>query len=91
MERLVLMRPWEAVDAADLAFIRERRPVPEPWGMAISPGAGELELPEEGLDIEELNRKIIRQALEKHQGNRTRTAQYLGISRRVLEGRLKKL
>jgi len=50
-----------------------------------------LYLPEEGLDLEAFNRKIIRKALERHGGNRTRTANYLGWSRRVLEGRLKKL
>ena len=48
-------------------------------------------LPEGGLDLEAFNRKIIRLALEKHKGNRTKTAFYLGMSRRVLEGRLQKL
>lgn len=51
----------------------------------------EYHLPEEGLDIEAFNRKIVRMALERHGGNRTRTANYLGMSWRVLEGRLKKL
>jgi DNA-binding NtrC family response regulator len=90
MERLVLMRPWEGVDVADLAFIRERQPAAETAAMPLSPDS-DLILPEEGLDLEALNRRIVRLALEKHGGNRTRTAQYLGMSRRVLEGRLQKL
>ena len=91
MERLVLMHPWDVVDVEDLAFIPERPPLPEFAERMPVLGAGEVVLPDGGLDLDELNRKIIRQALEKNQGNRTRTAQYLGISRRVLEGRLKKL
>jgi len=55
------------------------------------PGSNDFDLPEGRLDIEELNRRIIGRALAKHNGNRTRTAAYLGLSRRVLEGRLKKV
>jgi two-component system, NtrC family, response regulator AtoC len=51
----------------------------------------ELNLPSDGLKLERLNNNIVLKALEKNSGNITRTAQYLGISRRVLQGRLKKL
>lgn len=48
-----------------------------------------LELPAENLNLQELNRKIIDQALQMHDGNITKTAAYLGISRRALSYRLK--
>jgi two-component system, NtrC family, response regulator AtoC len=50
----------------------------------------DLKLPLDGLKLEQLNNNIILKALEKNSGNITRTAQYLGLSRRVLQGRLKK-
>ncbi|MCE5264028.1 MAG: sigma-54 dependent transcriptional regulator [Deltaproteobacteria bacterium] len=90
-ERLVLMQVSERADLDDLAFIRDGALGEKREEGASVLGAGEFRLPEEGLDIEALNRRIIRMALEKHGGNRTRTAAYLGLSRRVLEGRLKKL
>jgi DNA-binding NtrC family response regulator len=92
MERLVLMQVSDCADVDDLAFIRDGAAIREKQASgAPVPGSGDFHLPEEGLDIEKLNRKIIRMALEKHGGNRTKTANYLGMSRRVLEGRLKKL
>ena len=92
MERLVLMQVSDRADLEDLAFIRDDTTVPEkPAAVAPLLADGDFKLPEAGLDIEAFNRKIIRMALEKHGGNRTKTANYLGISRRVLEGRLKKL
>jgi two-component system, NtrC family, response regulator AtoC len=91
MERLGLMQGSECADLDDLAFVRDSAPreKTEPGGTVL--GSGILRLPEAGLDLEELNQRIIRTALEKHGGNQTRTASYLGISRRVLEGRLKRM
>jgi len=48
-------------------------------------------LPAEGLDLEALSERIIRQALGKKEGNQTRTAEYLGLSRRTLQGRLNRM
>jgi len=92
MERLVLLGVADLADVEDLSFIgegavgRERQASPVPV-----PGIGDFGLPEERLDLEELNRRVIAMALAKHNGNRTRTAACLGLSRRVLEGRLTKL
>jgi two-component system response regulator AtoC len=92
MERMVLMQVSDCADVDDLAFIRDSAVVREQRapGAPIL-GTGDLHLPEDRMDLEDLNRRIIRAALERHGGNRTRTADYLGMSRRVLEGRLKKL
>ncbi|NOX38570.1 MAG: sigma-54-dependent Fis family transcriptional regulator [Calditrichaeota bacterium] len=43
-----------------------------------------FELPEEGIVLDELERDLICQALEKSGGNKTRAAQLLGITRRRL-------
>ncbi len=60
-----------------------------------SPGAeaepGLETLPPRHLDLQELNRRIILRALEMHGGNITETAAYLGMSRRSLSYRLKKM
>lgn len=49
-----------------------------------------LELPPDGLSIEEVEREIIRQALEMHGGNQTRAARYLDITRSALIYRMQK-
>ncbi len=91
MERLAILGPWDKVDAADLRKLAEDPNASPGKGRAPVLGADNFALPPKGLDLEEFNRKIIKLALERHQGNQTRTAQYLGISRRVLQGRLKKI
>ncbi len=49
-----------------------------------------LELPPEGLSIEQVEREIIRQTLEMHDGNQTRAARYLDITRSALIYRMQK-
>jgi DNA-binding NtrC family response regulator len=48
-------------------------------------------LPAEGLNIEGYFDRIIGRALEMHGGNKTKTAGYLGISRRSLQCRLARI
>ena len=49
-----------------------------------------LELPDEGLPLEEVERELIRAALEKHGWNQTRAAAYLDITRSTLIYRMQK-
>ena len=49
-----------------------------------------LILPENGCNLDELCRAVIQKALEMNEGNRTRAAGYLGISRRSLYTRMEK-
>jgi two-component system NtrC family response regulator len=49
-----------------------------------------LNLPEEGISLEELEKSLIIKALEKHKGNQTRAAEYLGITRPTLIYRMEK-
>ncbi len=50
-----------------------------------------FELPDEKLNLNEIETAIIKKALEKFKGNQTKAAQYLGISRGTLHNKLKKL
>jgi transcriptional regulator with PAS, ATPase and Fis domain len=45
---------------------------------------GAVSLPEESLDLHSWTIDIVRRALEKHRWNKTKTAQYLGITRNEL-------
>lgn len=49
-----------------------------------------LRLPDEGISLEEVEKEILLQALEKHQWNQTRAAKYLNISRKTLIYRMEK-
>jgi two-component system NtrC family response regulator len=54
--------------------------------VGIFPG----EIPEDGIMIEELEVELIRKALKKADGNQTKAAKYLGISRPTLIYRMEK-
>jgi len=49
-----------------------------------------LELPDEGLSLEELERELLQAALERHHWNQTRAAAYLNITRGTLMYRMQK-
>jgi DNA-binding NtrC family response regulator len=49
-----------------------------------------LNLPEQGISLEELEKKLIIKALEKHNGNQTRAAEFLRITRPTLIYRMEK-
>ena len=49
-----------------------------------------LKLPDEGISLEEVEKEILVQALDKHHWNQTRAARYLNISRKTLIYRMEK-
>jgi transcriptional regulator with GAF, ATPase, and Fis domain len=51
---------------------------------------GGFQLPEDGISLEVLEQEMIRQALDKSSGNRSRAARLLGLTRDTLNYRLKK-
>ncbi|MFH1930970.1 MAG: sigma-54 dependent transcriptional regulator [Pseudomonadota bacterium] len=82
----------DIVDVDDISFIADMsQPGNRSGSLKPVLGNDEFELPSSWLRLEELNRTIIKRALHKNCGNITHTAQYLDISRRVLQGRLKKM
>ena len=46
-------------------------------------------LPDQGINIDQLNKSLVEQALEKAYGNKTKAADLLGISRRRLYSMMK--
>jgi two-component system NtrC family response regulator len=49
-----------------------------------------IDLPESGLDLENLERDVIHQALERHDWNQTATSKYLNITRSMLITRMQR-
>jgi len=87
MERAVILHGPKVLKPEDLSFLPlgplgEKRPVL---------GLTEFELPADRFDIEPFNLAIVQRALDLHKGNQTKTAAYLGITRKALQSRMKKL
>jgi two-component system NtrC family response regulator len=82
VERMVALARGETITVEDLPD-HIRQPAPHAANVL-------LELPPDGLSIEQVEREIIRQALEMHGGNQTRAARYLDITRSALIYRMQK-
>lgn len=80
IERLVIMVAGDVIREEDL---------PEEFALQ-SAGNLPIRLPDEGLDLEDVEKEIIRQALERHDWNQTHTARYLNITRNTLIYRMQK-
>jgi DNA-binding NtrC family response regulator len=82
MERASILKQGDTIRREDLPEKLIRK----------ATGASEilLNLPEEGLSLEELEKDLITKALEKHKGNQTRAAEYLRITRPTLIYRMEK-
>ena len=84
VERVVLMEDSDCLEADHLAFLgpsRQTARPSEPMQLRIPPG---------GLNLDQLTRDLIVQALELSGGNRTNAAKLLGISRPTLIYRIEK-
>lgn len=57
---------------------------------AYAPKNNEFILPEEGINLEELEISLVKQALEREEGNQTKAARLLGMSRHALIYRMDK-
>lgn len=84
LERIVLLRDDEIIDLPSL-------PAEFHGGVrGFSAPFGALPLPKDGVDLEALERDLIRQALSRTGGNKTRAARLLGLSRDTLRYRVEK-
>ncbi|MEZ4425999.1 MAG: helix-turn-helix domain-containing protein, partial [Gemmatimonadota bacterium] len=61
-------------------------------GLSGSPSAaaGAFTLPDEGVDLEEVERTLVAQALARVEGNQSAAARLLGITRYALRYRMQK-
>ena len=86
LERIVILGPEEVIDVGDLPpEIRFARPE----GQGLSSGCP-FTLPEDGVDLEAVERGLLGQALDRTGGNQSAAARLLGISRYALRYRMEK-
>jgi DNA-binding NtrC family response regulator len=80
-ERLSILLAGRVIEESNLpSEIINRVPMPKPL----------FDLPELGIDLEKVEMDLIRQALSRTNGNRSRSARLLGISRDTLLYRMQK-
>jgi DNA-binding NtrC family response regulator len=84
IERAILLGGEDTLERE--AFAPLLRAVP----VEAAPLGDPFTLPPQGIDLAELEQSLIRQALERTEGNRTRAAALLGLSRDTLRYRLEK-
>ncbi|HEV2272509.1 MAG TPA: helix-turn-helix domain-containing protein [Acidobacteriaceae bacterium] len=82
LERLLVLASGDLITEEDLPEELQRA--------SANPAALWLDLPEEGVSLEAIERELISRALERIGGNQTHAAQYLDISRRTLIYRMEK-
>jgi two-component system NtrC family response regulator len=81
VERIVVLARGEEVTLADLPEFLRSTPRADP---AKPP------LPDQGVSLEEVERNMVVSALSKFNGNQSKAARYLGVSRKVLLTRMAK-
>jgi DNA-binding NtrC family response regulator len=93
IERAVILHDSEeGISAAVMAPMFPSVNIEEPATDRITPStAASLSFPEEVVPLESIEREYILHALRKAKGNRTHTAQMLGISIRTLRNKLNQL
>jgi len=79
VERAVLLTERESVGLEEFPSFSTTRSV-----------ATGFQLPPEGVDLEQLERQLVRQAIERTKGNQTKAAQLLGLNRDQIRYRLEK-
>jgi DNA-binding NtrC family response regulator len=79
VERAMLLAEHDVLDASDFAMLVGR-----------TSGNGSFELPPNGVNLEQLERSLVVQALERSSGNQTRAATLLGLNRDQIRYRIEK-
>ncbi|MEI8190777.1 MAG: sigma-54 dependent transcriptional regulator [candidate division NC10 bacterium] len=87
LERAIILAPGSVLDPEHLPLELGDQPSRRA-DVASRPAS--VSLPTEGLRLEEVERDLVRQALEATEGNQVRAARLLGISRDALRNRMKK-
>jgi len=97
IERVTILEDSDLITASWLprGLIRDERTVSPPSviveSQAAEVGAPSFQLPNEGINLEQVELSLVRQAMERSGGNQTRAAELLGVSRDQLRYRLKKI
>jgi two-component system, NtrC family, response regulator PilR len=91
------VRELEAVIERALLLGEEDEVVPEDLpasvraGISAPRGPLAFDIPDSGIDLDGLERSLVLKALEKAEGNVSRAARLLGLTRRTLQYRLEKI
>jgi len=88
IERAVLLSDGDLLRASDLPP-EIRQPRATAMGMRVA-DRGAYYLPEEGVIYDDLERELVRQALQRTRGNRSRAARLLGMNRDQIRYRIEK-
>jgi DNA-binding NtrC family response regulator len=86
IERAVLFATGDYLTREDISLIQVPH-APTATGTDFT----QLDIPDSGLSLQEVERVLIQKALRKTNGNQTQAARLLGISREKLKYRMKKL
>ena len=96
IERVMILENREELDVADLPKEIVHSPEADEDGEEMTPEGGPapsaarlLNLPEDGISLREVQRDLVRQALERTGGNQSRAARLLRISRDALRYKMK--
>jgi DNA-binding NtrC family response regulator len=87
IERAVLLAEGDALEPGDFETVHTLR-APTTAGQP-APG-GEITLPAEGVNLDELERRLVVLALERTHGNQTKAAALLGLHRDQIRYRMEK-
>jgi DNA-binding NtrC family response regulator len=79
IERAILLAEAETLEADDFAFLRE-----------TAVDETQFQLPAGGVDIRDLERSLVEQALERTSGNQTHAARLLGMNRDQIRYRMQR-
>jgi DNA-binding NtrC family response regulator len=90
MERAVLLSPGDSLAGEEIAQILRPHSHAAAEARISTAPAGGFALPEEGIRLEDIERSLLEQALEHADGNRTKAARLLGLSRDTFRYRLEK-
>jgi len=85
IERIVLLNNEKSINKEHLQFLNSSESLSENFKL-LNPD--EIELPEGKLDLRELEKEIVKKALEKFDGNKSKAAEYLCMTRSSLRSKL---
>nr|MDA3937582.1 sigma 54-interacting transcriptional regulator [Actinomycetota bacterium] len=83
IERLIILTHGDKITVADLTG-----EVRAGLGAFFDTRVGDFTLPEEGIDLEEVELDLVRQALERSGGSVPKAAKLLGLTTKTLEARM---
>lgn len=92
IERAVILAEEEVIEPSDLGLHEPAAAAPVSASRAAEATAGEtFSLPEQGIQLEEVEKGFVRQALERTAGNKSKAARLLGLTRATLRYRIEKM